>query len=68
MVTGKSFGSIYLRNEDYRYLLMHSIMGKLLPSVCRRIKTVILRTELVSYVWDTTGEDYGPPVVMTTTE
>ena len=46
---------------------MHSIMGKLLPSACRRIKSVILRTELVSHVWDTTGEDYGPPVKMTTT-
>ena len=22
-----------------------------------------LKAELVSHVWDTTGEDYGPPVV-----
>ena len=28
-----------------------------------RIKIVFLMAELVSHVWDTTGEDYGPPVV-----
>ena len=42
---------------------MHSILGKLLPSASKRIKNVFLKAELVSHVWDTAGEDYGPPVV-----
>ena len=42
---------------------MHSIMGKLLSSASSRFKNVFLKAELVSHVWDTTGEDYGPPVV-----
>ena len=29
-----------------------------------RIKNVFLKAELVSHVWDMTGEDYGPPVVI----
>ncbi|HMK59184.1 MAG TPA: hypothetical protein VK462_09010 [Nitrososphaeraceae archaeon] len=38
-------------------------MGKLLPSASSRIKNAFLKAELVSHVWDTTGEDYGPPAV-----
>ena len=33
------------------------------PSARRRVNDVFLKAELVSHVWDTTGEDYGPPVV-----
>jgi hypothetical protein len=33
------------------------------PSARRRVNDVFLKAELVSHVWDKTGEDYGPPVV-----
>lgn len=39
------------------------LWGGYYPSARRKIKNVFLKAELVSHVWDTTGEDYDPPVV-----